>query len=482
MADGHFESISTWLSEGYDLNQAVALARYFRAYRRRFFGAHGPGRNSTAERLNRVRYGRRKVRQRIRRFKRDKPRNLPKKVLLMKFKPSPLLDGFYPDRKKDWQPVMRRIASTEVELRQFSFIDSPVETIERFRRLAEVECRVSQARLNFSDFYCLDIGAFLLLEACWRHLGPIFYGGAISSPTQRVLEAVGLRAALGMAPFGAGAKSDGVVAFPIQRNQRPGGTATTSLIEPERSEKVSDLLCEWIDRVLGQVANQALTEAGLDLVQRITGEALDNAQTHSDPESEDGVWTVAGFVAYRNGRYRFHLSFLSIGVSIAESVRDCPEPIKGHMEAYVRRHRRGRNGPSEGDLRTVFALQDGVTRLHRKLERGAKGGTGLADVMEFFHDLAGHGGGAEAPVLAIVSGSTYVKVAPPYSRALRESVPGVSVSEILPRRIWFNPANSETQPPDSSHVFSLPVPLNGTLVTMAFDLDRKYLEDTVHDD
>jgi hypothetical protein len=265
--------------------------------------------------------------------------------------------------------------------------------------------------------------------------------------------------------------------FPIQRKNRP--RQTTSLIDPERFEKVAELLGNWIDDVLFEVAQCSLNSKGLGLVDSIAGEALDNAQTHSDLISEDGDWTVAGFMTRVGKRYRFHLSFLSVGATIAESLRNCPEIIRASLNAYLKRHSKARPDLSTEDLTTVFALQDGVTRLERKLEgEGQKGGTGLADVIEFFSELAGEGNHAKTARLAIVSGSSYIRVAPPFSRALRESVAGLAPTERAPRRIWFNKRNSDAEPPDPAHVFSLPGRLQGTLVTMAFDLDRKYLQES----
>jgi hypothetical protein len=226
----------------------------------------------------------------------------------------------------------------------------------------------------------------------------------------------------------------------------------------------------------------SLTDDGLTLVESITGEALDNAETHSDLIKEDGSWTVAGFMTGPERHFRLHLSFLSLGATVAESVAECPEPIRTGMEAYVNRHARVRNNLTAPDLRTVYALQDGVTRLGRKLEGGAKGGTGLADVIEFFSSLASAGEGADPPKLAIVSGSTYIGIGSPYDHALRESVPGVAPGETLPRRLWFNRPNSETLPPDADHVYSLPASIKGTLVTMAFDLEQRFLEGSSDDD
>lgn len=472
-----FDGLETWLDHGFSLEQSVYLNRYFSNYRRRLIGAYAPGRRTTAERLNRKRYAKRITNRRMRRFRRKaRPRNLSVQQLLMRRKPSVLLDGLYPARERRWKIATKREPFGVVDLEDFSMIDHPHKTIRSLEALAEAECSLASAQLNFRDQYCHDIGAFLLLEAMWAQLGPIFHGGLIQKPTSKVLEAVGLRAQLGMAPF---AEQYGdVLPFKIQKKQRAAGRQTTNPIDPERSEKVSDHLCDWIDLVLDKVANQCLTEEGLVLVQNIAGEALDNAETHGDLQTEEGSWAVAGFMAQRHDRHRFHLSFFNLGATISESVEGCPVVIRDGMNDYVSRHRSVRPDLTEEELRTVYALQDGVTRLERKLSGGAKGGTGLADVLDFFSDLAGGGTDGDQPNLAIVSGSTYIRASPPYDRPLRESVTGITADTILPRQIWFNSRNSPLQPPAESHVFRLPGFVKGTLVTMAFNLNVKYLEES----
>jgi hypothetical protein len=224
---------------------------------------------------------------------------------------------------------------------------------------------------------------------------------------------------------------------------------------------------------LKPVAHQKLSSQGRRLVLKIVGEALDNAERHSRPESNDGDWAITGFLTKElpGGRnlFRLHVAFLSVGSSIASTVSTAPAPTKKQMDIYVKRHR-GRQF-DDVDLMTIFALQDGVTKSHAALQEG-RGGTGFQDIIEFFADLGDTTSTDHEARLAIISGATCINLSAPYMKGARRSGPR---SE---RELWFNPANSPHDPPDPKHVFRLPHSLNGTLVTMAILLDQAYLEGT----
>jgi hypothetical protein len=206
-------------------------------------------------------------------------------------------------------------------------------------------------------------------------------------------------------------------------------------------------------------------------VLKVIGEALDNAERHSVPGSDDGDWAVAGFLsrltAGEKHRYRCHLAFLSLGETIAGSIVTSPNTTRARMDVYTARH----SSFSEEALRTVFALQDGVTKDHSAAAEG-RGGTGFQDIFEFFADLGGSPSHDHDARLTIISGSTCLQAFGSFIRGTRK---GGLYSE---RELWFNGHNDPIYPPDRTHVFVLPRRLNGTLVTMVIDLDQTYLEET----
>ena len=124
-------------------------------------------------------------------------------LLIMKMRHSPLLDHLYPERALQgrWKKLRERHLSgdqTTIELDNFSFFSEPVATMEGLRKLAEAEAQAPGARINFHDEYCLDVVPFMLLAECWNEMLPVFEGGKMRVPMQKVLAAVGIEYALGI--------------------------------------------------------------------------------------------------------------------------------------------------------------------------------------------------------------------------------------------------------------------------------------------
>lgn len=451
--------------------QAQRLLGYLRQYERGLRGAHSRGRGSTAELLNRLRYARRKRREKQKTISIARVRNISPTFLLRTYSDNALLSGLFQGRHEKWRPAIHRLPSSEVELKGFSFLDSPHETMNSLGRIVAAECSYANAELHFRNPYCQDIGVFLVLEAMWREMAPIFTGGQISPPVSRVLEAVALRKSLGWRAMPADWDPKDIVPFPFRRQERPKGSERSEGIEPTRSAIITTDWVNFIDRTLNQACGAELTDAGKTGFGLMIGELLDNAETHGAADQR-GNYTIAGFVARRvvdgTERFRFHLGFLSPGQTISEGLADPPAAIRPAIDSYLQKHKA--NSLSEETLRTVFAFQDGVSRLAEKYyvsDGRSLGGTGLADILQFNKVLTLLAEDHEEPRLVIVSGSTYILIKEPYRTAVRRS----NDVEHGARQIWFNSNNSRNFPPDPAHVTTLPGHLQGTLVTMAFNIN-----------
>lgn len=465
------------MNRGYTAEEVQAILLFLRAERKRLLKAPRSHSASAAEKRNLPRFVRKKVRATMKRFYRYQPLNLSKAMLLVRLQENDFLNGLLPDRNNIWIPILERRPAedvTQIDLKGFSFVHNPRETIEKLSSILQIEATQIQARLNFDDERCTDIGAFLVLQAIRQHMAPVFQGGRMNVAMQKVIEAVGLRGPLHMAPFRIEDVRD---IWPFHLRQRKGGRARSveRQLEPQTKEIVADRFLKTVNEWLGLVARQRLSPQGRRLVLKMVGEPLDNAERHSTPDSNDGDWAITGYLAKEpSGEstvYRLYVAFLSVGSSIASSIQTCPDATRQRMEAYVRRHA-GRRTSAE-ELRTVFALQDGVTKSHSAFEEG-RGGTGFQDIIEFFADLGDTRSGAHEARMAVVSGSTCINLSTPYMKGVRRSG---AHSE---RELWFNPQNDPSVPPDPAHVFRLPHSLNGTLVTMAIALDPAYLEATAN--
>ncbi len=436
----------------------------------------GHGR-TVAERRNRFRFARRKTQQLLRLIRKRPGVLLNKPLLAAPFRPSPLLDGLLQNRRELWRPARTRIrpkVMTEVRLDVFSFLDDPETTMQALKRIAQSECEDLEAQIHFPDGFCTDIAPYLVLSELWPSMAPVFRGGHMSVPTQKVVEAVGLRRALDIRLQGVTNLQD-IWAFPLQR-RRPADTSTSidRDLEPQSREKVADRFCDAVDVWLGRPEiRRELTPEGRAWITSIIGELLDNAERHARPLTKDGDWSTAAFLARRvegsETVYRCYMAFLSVGDTIGDSLRTCAPRVGQELERYCNMHETlTRRGQSRDTLRTLFALQDGVTR-DAVADNDDRGGVGFQEVMQFVNELGGTSKQGHEPRITIVSGSSCITLRPPYILGHRKGDPS------NPRVIWFNPENSPTVPPDRSHVFDLSERFSGTIISVAFTLDPDYL-------
>lgn len=469
--------LGTGTTDSYDL----AIQAVLKDKRRTWQRGPGIGRGTIAERLNRKRFAQNKSKATLRRF-RARPRiKLPKNLLAHRYRESKLLSGLVADRKQKWKPLLRRTdrsASIEINLENFSFIENPDETLSAIKQIAEAECSCIDSYIHFRDSFCTDVAPYLVLAEAWPSMAHIFRGGKMNIPVQKMIDAVGLRKSLGMAFKGLSDHED-LWAFPIQRRRPTGSSRSTHrFLEPQSHEKVTDRFCDAIDDWLGRPEiNQVLTVEGRGWIGGIINEMLDNAERHSDPENKDGEWSVAGFMARRIEEkepvYRCYLAFMSVGATISESLRTCLPRIEAQMEAYCERHAKAdKNGPSVDTLRTLYALQDTITR-DPEADAGGRGGFGFQEVMRFVNELGGTSKLGKEPRITIISGSSCIQLKPPYILGTRATDDG------SPRVLWCNTENSSKVAPDPAFVFDLTERLAGTIISVAFTLDPDYLNETV---
>ncbi|MDB5585072.1 MAG: hypothetical protein JWP26_42 [Devosia sp.] len=431
-----------------------------------------------SEKRNIPRYAQNKVRSYFRRRYLGGAKSFDKSLLICAYKDHPLLNGMHPDRKKIWKGFIHRSTERlEIDLNGFSFVSNPVETMGVLQEIAIAECRNANVMLNFSDDECLDIGAYLILNAMKVQMISVFHGGAISDSIRNVFILLGLDKAMQMRMRKRDPEKDNVWPLRLQQRRPPGMTKSArAQLDPTHAEKATKTLVDTVNRWLSRMAKVRLSVQGERLAAKMLGEALGNAEQHSDAKG-DGNWSLAGFVSRREieteERYVFHLALFSPGETIAESMRTCAPDTQRALNRYVGQHLR--NGPYTPEmLATIFALQDGVTSDAKAFENNI-GGTGLQDVLQFYAALSANADPSTAiGGMAIVSGSTCIQFKEAYVKGQLDFT-DFDPGKPPPRTIWFNPENHRDTPPDLRYVHALPGKLQGTLITMAFTVDEAYL-------
>lgn len=434
---------------------------------------------SNRERADRERAIRKIARKRIRALKRGGIRlslsdNL---LLLQRLRPSKLLDRLYPERLNEgvWLDLRSRrpdIAAAPIKLENFSFLDDPVSTIVGLRKVAEAEARSAIARIDFCDEHCLDVVPFMLLAECWSEMLPVFEGGRMNIPMQKVLAAVGVQHAMGIGLGGVTEFSD-VWTFPLYRRRRKGTTSSrTPFLDAQTREIATDHFCAALDEWLSQL-DISLNSRGVAWIKQILGELLENAERHADGDRGDGPWAVSGFMARReegNDKeviFRAHIGIVNLGDTFSESLMRATDSVRRALDEYVLLMRNLGALQSAATLRTLAALQDGIT-CDPEADNDDRGGYGLQEMLDLV-SLLGHTPVSDRlPRITIVSGSSCIRLRHPYLKGTRMDGPD------SPRVLWCNNTNSRNQPPDPSFVFDLQPGLPGTAISIGFVLDPSY--------
>ncbi|MGD9653351.1 MAG: hypothetical protein AB7V12_13380, partial [Candidatus Dadabacteria bacterium] len=156
--------------------------------------------------------------------------------------------------------------------------------------------------------------------------------------------------------------------------------------------------------------------------------------------------------------------------TISETIEKITGINKIRLSKYISKFKS--NEYPEEILNTIFALQDYVTSDPKAIA-GNRGGIGFQSVFDFMNDVGGSYEIAKLPKLAVVSGNSAIRLVHPYHQGRKRA------TSPFPREIWFNEQNSEFEAPELGNVKTLPHRIQGTLVTLQFQLDRKYLDDAV---
>lgn len=405
-------------------------------------------------------------------------------MLATRFKANSTLDALLQNREKVWISPRKRRQFGEMVVSQFSFLDSPSETLEVLRLIASNDATLAGYQIHFDLEKCEDVSPFIVLGLMREGMTPAAGGGRLTKSVAQMIEAVGLKRFLRMNVFASGSAQDDkpeIWPLPLQTKD-PGQTdAASQAFAAQRKEKVTDSFVEAINEWLHQAGTDEcryeLTKSGKATIAAIFSELLDNAERHTiEGDDRGGGWRVAGFMARRRTegveRYICNISIVSLGRTIGESLKQAEDlEVAAKLGQYCARHRKAFGNDAEADdlLRTVCALQDRVSRV-AQLGSNPHGGVGIMDMIEVVNELGRAPANAVQPQVTIYSGTACVMVRPPYSRGQKASGDPNS-----PRTLWLNAANSLENSPASSHVFKGKLRFPGTIVTARFSIDEKYL-------
>lgn len=411
-------------------------------------------------------------------------------LLLRNKRPSDVLDCVYPQRAAPgtWLRYDERSAnqdgkSSEIDLKSFSFLDSPEMCLDGLAQIAEYEARKTSVSLNFKDKYCLDVVPYMLLTEFWGDMLPIFKGGEMDVPMQKVLAAIGIEEDLKVG-FNGIEDFDDVWAFPLTRRRKTGDSRSRNIyFDVPSRDHASDRFCSALDEWLTRPEIRLqLTQSGRGNIKELLGELLENAERHSDGVRRDGSWTVAGFLAKREveGQQRFiaHIGIVSLGDTFAKSLERATDQQRENLDGYTSKMKSLGASQSDATLMTLAAMQDGVTCIP-EADKDGRGGYGLMQMLHLTNVLGATSNLNLRPEITIISGTSCIQLKNPYYNC--DTVAGDNAARVQ----WCNKDNSAMVLPDESNVFDLKKGLPGTAISIRFTLDPQYLQkimDEMQDD
>ena len=341
--------------------------------------------------------------------------NLAPEMLLAKYRENAILNALLPNRHTKWLPPVRRKTSAYFNLNNFSFVDSPQETMHQLSEIALAECTARAGQLDFGDSNIVDIAPYVVWGLMSEGMAPFLLGGTMGTSVKKVIEAVGLRRFMRMNQFKGLRDHKDVWAFPLR--QRNPGTPTAEPSKAISFSRVADQLVETVNEWLGALpVPMELTLEACGQLNKMATEMLDNAERHGGHATAIGDWYVAGFMARRNDNsntqsswYECHIAIVNLGTTIAESISRSSEPqMLSDLRTYTAKHT-GRRRQSTDALTTVYAMQDGVSSLPQ-----GKGGMGMMEMVELVNALGTTSHQAHQPAITIISGRSCVRFAGPF--------------------------------------------------------------------
>lgn len=352
----------------------------------------------------------------------------------------------------------------------FSFIEDPqgaLDTAVRFAaaiRSNQISIFFDQSASRSIDLCALTVMEAIALEA--DSIRNLDFSGAYPTDTglREIVDATGLPQALKVSgPTASHFRVLDLISA-IDRGTRGRRSSPPELYASQITEYFRECFADFNYRLNSDA--QRLLASGL-------GEMLGNAEEHS----HGGPWYAKAYLRRPTGRDYgdCHLVVFNLGPTIADTLGqlDAKAPVRTTIEQIVRKHR----GPSlsrrfhDEEIWTVLALQEGVSNKKPDwVGIGSHRGTGTVEIIEMFQDLGRTVSDHERPMMAILSGRTHILFDGRYRMA-----DVLSPNGDLWQRIAFNKANDIWLPPDKEVVRRLKRPFPGTLISMRFYLDPKYL-------
>ena len=247
------------------------------------------------------------------------------------------------------------------------------------------------------------------------------------------------------------------------------------------SAQTATKIADYFNSCLGANSYE-FTDRGYNLVGKLIGEVIDNCSMHAkiyckQLKKDYFRWYALGhYHHYDEGYGECQLVLFNFGKTIYEGLKDSKDAYVPQILNKLTNKRKqdivdGKT--TEEVLWTLYSLQEGISRLK---DEDKTHGTGTITLLDTFNSISGivdnnkensNNGGK----MSIISGKAYIKFDKKY--ILSKDLYGIMKSDF--KVIAFNNSNNLLESPDYEYVRSLKTSFPGTVISMQFPIDGKYI-------
>lgn len=255
---------------------------------------------------------------------------------------------------------------------------------------------------------------------------------------------------------------DNVIPFPIKIGHKDN---------PRLSEKREVDITQTVDYIIDCLAklNKRLTDSAETNFYKVIGEVIQNAEEHSNTKTR---YLIGHFEENKNGSNDygiFNLAILNFGNTFYETFKKSENPnvaVIEQMEALSKKYTTNglfkRKKFEEETLWTLYALQDGVTRI-----KDWNRGNGAIRFIESFINLKGDTQTDNISKMVITSGHTRIIFDGKYQ--ITKQKRGNEEKEF--KMMTFNTSRDIEQLPDENYVIYEDNYFPGTIISVKLKLD-----------
>lgn len=269
--------------------------------------------------------------------------------------------------------------------------------------------------------------------------------------------------------------AESVTSFDAEHVQRFETIKGHHDIKANKADATSTKLVLYFNKCL-KTQNLELNDEGKRLLSRILGEVISNCEIHG---GETATWYTQGHYQMREDDSfgEMQMLFLNLGETIYEGLKnDSSDETEQKLAHILNMHRKNmKYNWDEEMVFTVFALQEGISRLRDANKEGYKArGSGTVSMIEMLNDIGKCENGLK-PQMTIVSGRTQIKFTDHYKMKPVKFENDVVFGSGIKRIIAFNEENNIYAIPDHDSVVKMSEYFPGTVISLKFYLDNRYI-------